>query len=77
MTQILALGARMQLAQKGSLPDPQGASYADNDQCLRWAQLNLNQCLAAAHDNTERAWCLGNHGIHDRVKCWSWIVDGG
>lgn len=77
MTQVLAFGARMQLAQKGAMPDPQGASYADNDQCLRWAQLNLNQCLAAAHDNTERAWCLGNHGIHDRVKCWSVIVDGG
>ncbi len=75
MAQILALGGRMQL-DKSSPIDPQAASYADNDQCLRWASLNLNQCLAAAHDNTERAWCLGAHGIHDRVKCWSWLVDG-
>jgi hypothetical protein len=77
IAQILALGARMQLAQSGPPPDSQGASNIDNDQCLRWAQLNLSQCLAAVHDNSERAFCLGRHGIEERVKCWSWIAEGG
>jgi hypothetical protein len=77
VAQILALGARMQLAQSGPPPDSQGASNIENDQCLRWAQLNLSQCLAAVHDNSERAFCLGRHGIEERVKCWSWIAEGG
>jgi hypothetical protein len=77
IAQILALGARMQLAQGGPAPEPQSAGNAEYDQCLRWAQINLNQCLAAAHDNTERGWCLGNHGIHDRAKCWASVTGAG
>ncbi|MFO1186979.1 MAG: hypothetical protein U1E87_05735 [Alphaproteobacteria bacterium] len=77
MAQILAVGARMQLSQAGALPDPASASHAETDQCLRWAQLNLAQCLAAAHDNTERGWCLGAIGIHDRAKCWASVAGAG
>lgn len=77
MAQILAVGARMQLAGSGALPDPASASHAETDQCLRWAQLNLAQCLAAAHDNTERGWCLGAIGIHDRAKCWASVAGAG
>lgn len=76
MAQMLALGAHMHLAQKVSTtgPDPLATTLVtnkDNDQCLRWAQLNLDQCMAAARDNQERAYCLGKQGIDERVKCWS------
>jgi hypothetical protein len=77
MAQILALAARLELSKSGTPPDPDSASNRENDQCLRWAQLNLDQCLAAAHDNNERAYCLGHHGIDERIKCWSWIAEQG
>jgi hypothetical protein len=79
MTQALALGAHMHLAKAASAasPDPVSTTLAtnkDNDQCLRWAQLNLDQCMAAARDNQERAYCLGKQGIDERVKCWSVLL---
>ena len=78
MTQILALGAHLHLSNQSSVGlDPAASAMAankDNDQCLRWAQLNLDQCLAAARDNQERAYCLGKLGIEERANCWSWIA---
>jgi hypothetical protein len=61
MSQILALGGVMSLTHtRPAQLTPAAASIAvnpTNDQCLRWADLNLKQCLAAAHDNNERAKC--------------------
>jgi hypothetical protein len=78
MTQMLALGAHLHLSNASTVGlDPAATAMAtnkDNDQCLRWAQLNLDQCLAAARDNQERAYCLGKQGIEERAKCWSWIL---
>ena len=78
MTQILALGAVMEL----SKDNPREASTAalvlaadkENDQCLRWSDLNLKQCLAAARDNSERAYCLGQEGVGSRAQCWNTAV---
>jgi hypothetical protein len=75
MVQILALGAVLEL----SKDNPREASSVatilvadkDNDQCLRWSDLNLKQCLAAARDNSERAYCLGQEGVSSRAQCWN------
>lgn len=79
--QMLAVGARLYLSDRTTLGgDPEASAMAanrDNDQCLRWAKLNLSQCLAAAHDNNERAYCLGKQGIEERAKCWSWLLHSG
>jgi hypothetical protein len=40
-------------------------------QCMRWARLNLNQCLAAAYFPSEQAYCTGKHGITEVSACWS------
>ncbi len=79
MTQMLALGAHMHLADQTPKPEPDSAAAMletnkDNDQCMKWAELNLNQCMAAARDNSERAYCLGKQGIDERVKCWSILL---
>jgi hypothetical protein len=79
MTQMLALGAHMHLAEQASKPEPDPTATMletnkDNDQCMKWAQLNLDQCMAAARDNSERAYCLGKQGIDERVKCWSVLL---
>ena len=75
MVQILALGAVMDLSKE----EPAEAASAkatlavdkDYDQCLRWSDLNLRQCLAAARDNSERAYCLSEEGIGSRSQCWN------
>lgn len=79
MTQMLALGAHIHLANQSPKPGPDPAAVMlqtnkDNDQCMKWAQLNLDQCMAAARDNSERAYCLGKQGIDERVKCWSVLL---
>lgn len=75
---MLALGAHLHLSNQGTVGlDPAQSALAtnkDNDQCLRWAQLNLDQCLAAARDNQERAYCLGKTGIEERSQCWSALL---
>lgn len=78
MVQILALGAVMDLSKDNS--GEATAAFAtlaadkENDQCLRWSDLNLKQCLAAARDNSERAYCLSEEGIGSRAQCWSKAV---
>ncbi|NWG46821.1 MAG: hypothetical protein HXY25_09785 [Alphaproteobacteria bacterium] len=39
-------------------------------QCLRWASLNLAQCLAAAANPPEEAYCAGKHGLKEVSACW-------
>ncbi|MBV1885592.1 MAG: hypothetical protein KUG61_00820 [Parvibaculaceae bacterium] len=43
---------------------------AESTRCLRWARLNLNQCLAAAHFPSEVAWCTSRHALNDVRVCW-------
>ena len=78
MTQILALGAVMALSTDSHVRSgPIEASLVvdkDNDQCLRWSDLNSKQCLAAARDNQERAYCLSEEAISSRSQCWSKVV---
>ncbi len=78
MVQILALGAVMDLSKShpGEATEAAATLAADkeNDQCLRWSDLNLKQCLAAARDNSERAYCLSEEGISSRSQCWSKAV---
>lgn len=42
----------------------------ESTRCLRWARLNLNQCLAAAHFPSEVAWCTSRHALNDVRVCW-------
>ncbi len=80
MSQVLALGAVISLTSPSSEKDVKFTALTantENDQCLRWARLNLNQCIAAAKDGQERAYCLSQHGIDERSKCWSWVSQPG
>lgn len=43
-------------------------------QCMRWARLNLNQCLAAAYFPSEQAYCTGKHGITEVNDCWAKLL---
>jgi hypothetical protein len=42
----------------------------DMTQCLRWAKLNMAQCVAAAHFPSEHAYCTGKHAINEASNCW-------
>jgi hypothetical protein len=42
--------------------------------CLHMEQLQLRQCVASAHDVSERAYCLGRHGLTRTGACFSNIV---
>ncbi len=44
------------------------------EQCLRWAKLNTNQCMAAAHFPSEEAYCTGTHQIAEVSACWSQLL---
>jgi hypothetical protein len=81
MTQILALGAVMAASQQSHINAETVESSLvvdkDNDECLRWSDLNLKQCLAAARDNQERAYCLSVEAISSRSDCWSKVVASG
>jgi len=43
-------------------------------QCMRWARLNLNQCLAAAYFPSEQAYCTGKHAINEVNACWTKLL---
>lgn len=77
LSQVLALGAVMTLATEAKGEEAaisRLSANQENDQCLKWARLNLAQCLAAAHDSQERAYCLSQHGLDERSKCWSFVA---
>ncbi|MCP5431828.1 MAG: hypothetical protein H6923_01015 [Alphaproteobacteria bacterium] len=54
------------------------ASLNDRDgaQCLKWAKLNLAQCLAASALPEEDAYCAGKHGLLEVSACWSAFAQG-
>ncbi|TNE42584.1 MAG: hypothetical protein EP347_00815 [Alphaproteobacteria bacterium] len=53
------------------------SEYKDGEQCLKWAKLNLAQCIAASRDLSEQAYCTGRHGIKEVSDCWGFMtLDG-
>lgn len=72
MEQILAVAARHVIDDADGKPALTETFSADTDsaRCLRWARLNLNQCIAAAHFPSEEAWCTGKHAVEDVRMCW-------
>lgn len=77
MQRVLELAARITLDRSGGQNlDAAGLLAGDyqTNQCLRWARLNLAQCVAAARTPAEEAYCTGRHGVDDISDCWGWIV---
>ncbi len=77
MERVLAYGARHLMAtsletdiQASDLAPPTKRATS----CLNWAQLNLNQCIAAAHFPSEEAWCTATHAIEDVRACWARVL---
>ncbi len=42
--------------------------------CLKWADLNMKQCTAAAKESSELAYCAGTHALNERANYWSTLV---
>lgn len=39
------------------------------DRCIRWARLDLGQCVAAGHFKYEDAYCIAEHALNDVAGC--------
>jgi len=77
MQRVLEIAARLSLDSSGGQSlNAEGLLYEDRqtNQCLRWARLNLAQCVAAARTTAEEAYCTGKHGLDDISDCWGWMV---
>ena len=78
MQRVLELAARLALDSSGGRSMSATGLLIDHqetNQCLRWAHLNLAQCIAAAHTTAEEAYCTGRHGVEEISDCWGWMVD--
>lgn len=77
MQQVLQIAARLSVDPSGRRTNASGLIYPqeETNRCLRWAQLNLAQCLAATRSPAEEAYCTGRHGVDDVAECWGWMVD--
>jgi hypothetical protein len=53
------------------------SNHKSGQQCLKWARLNLAQCIAASRDISEEAYCTGRHAINEVSECWRSIALGG
>lgn len=79
LSQMLTLAAHM------SVNEPAGQSYAPStatlvenkkgERCLKWAKLNLAQCLAATRNTSEEAFCTGRHALSEVSACWSYMAE--
>lgn len=47
----------------------QAMSERETQSCLNMANLNLQQCVAAAHKHYEVPFCIGEHALSDVGKC--------
>ncbi len=77
MQQVLELAARLSLDSSGGRNMSAAGLLIDHQestQCLRWARLNLAQCIAASRTIAEEAYCTGRHGVDELSNCWSWMV---
>lgn len=78
------LGQMLTLAAHMSVNEPKGQSYAAStaalvenkkgERCLKWAKLNLAQCLAATRNTSEEAFCTGRHALSEVSACWSYMA---
>ena len=78
MSQVLELAARLSLDRTDGRSMRATAQLLENEEttrCVRWAQLNLNQCMAATRNQAEEAYCTGRHGVNELSECWGWMVD--
>ncbi len=77
MQRVLEIAARLSVDRGGNRTNSAGLIFAheETNRCLRWAQLNLAQCLAAVRGPAEEAYCTGRHGVDEVAECWSWMVE--
>jgi hypothetical protein len=71
---ILVLAARRALGRDLTLAGPAAEPLT---QCLRFARLNLNQCLAQGAGPANNAYCAGRHGADEVAACIDWATPGG
>jgi hypothetical protein len=71
---ILVLAARRVLGRDLTLAGPAAEPLT---QCLRFARLNLNQCLAQDPSDANNAYCAGRHGADEVAACIDWATPGG
>ena len=72
---ILTLAARHILGQP--LDEVSRIEHPDATRCLRWARLNLDQCMVSSHTPAEEAWCAGVHGVEEVAACWRFLLPDG
>jgi len=75
---MLVLAARISLGETETVGGAEAADSLINhkitNRCVRWAKLNLAQCIAAARFPEEEAYCTGRHGVNEVASCWSWMT---
>lgn len=70
MTRILGLAALMVLEE-----DQTHSNFStwlkDTElrECIDWARVHLNQCIAAGHFVFESSFCIAEHQLNDGSKC--------
>ena len=69
---ILTLAARRILGE--TLDEVGKIEHPDALRCLRWARLNLDQCMVSSHTPAEEAWCAGVHGVEEVSACWRFLL---
>ena len=71
-TKSLTLGALEVLGSSGKNSSTWIANYTTDinlNQCLNWARLHTEQCLAAGHYKFEDAFCVAEHELKDISEC--------
>ncbi|MET0547279.1 MAG: hypothetical protein ABWZ40_13315 [Caulobacterales bacterium] len=68
---MVTLAAYQSLGTGDKYSDEQEDVMADpkTKDCLEWAKLQLNQCVAASRFKYEHAFCLGRHALKDVGAC--------
>lgn len=76
--QMLTLAAHMSVTEdSGDKYSPSTVALVENrkgERCLKWAKLNLAQCLAATRNTSEEAFCTGRHALSEVSACWSYMA---
>lgn len=71
MQRILAIAGHIALEESEASSTVSLVQNRDLSRCTRFARLNLNQCLAAAHFPSEEAYCTGKHAVNEIAYCWA------
>lgn len=71
--QIATLAAYRVIGGDGAAAAPMQRAMTERETagCLNMAQLNLQQCVAAAHQHFEVPFCIGEHALADVGRCIS------